>query len=114
TSIRYRRHELGSLAGAWDRGQSARVSEPQAMHRNSLTVPATMDALAEIAAFVLAEADAAGLGRQARYRLRLAVDELATNIIIHGRDVCSARPGAESFVNLEVQRHWDATRVTLS
>jgi anti-sigma regulatory factor (Ser/Thr protein kinase) len=51
---------------------------------NTLTVPATLDSLADIAAFVLAAADAAGLGRQARYRLRLAVDELATNAITHG------------------------------
>jgi anti-sigma regulatory factor (Ser/Thr protein kinase) len=51
---------------------------------STLTVPATLDSLADIAAFVLAAADTAGLPRQARYRLRLAVDELATNVIMHG------------------------------
>jgi serine/threonine-protein kinase RsbW len=51
---------------------------------NTLTVPATLDSLAAIAAFVLAAADAAGLARQSRYRLRLAVDELATNVITYG------------------------------
>lgn len=54
------------------------------MHRTSLTVPATLDALSDISAFVLAAADAAGIHGQARYRLRLAVDEIATNIVTYG------------------------------
>lgn len=54
------------------------------MHAKSLTVPATLDSLADIAAFMLAEIDAAGLGASAGYNLRLAVDELATNIISYG------------------------------
>jgi anti-sigma regulatory factor (Ser/Thr protein kinase) len=54
------------------------------MHVRSATVPATLDALADITALVLQAADEAGLSRQARYRLRLAVDELATNIVTHG------------------------------
>ena len=54
------------------------------MQTKTLTVPATLDSLAEIAAFVLAAADDAGLGRQSRYRLRLAVNELATNTIVYG------------------------------
>ncbi|WP_063753328.1 anti-sigma regulatory factor [Streptomyces sp. NRRL S-87] len=49
-----------------------------------LQVPATLGALADIAAFVLGLADQAGLGKRATYRLRLAVDELATNIVTHG------------------------------
>jgi anti-sigma regulatory factor (Ser/Thr protein kinase) len=49
-----------------------------------LTVPATLDSLAPIATYVLAAADEAGLDRRARYRLRLSVDELASNIIMHG------------------------------
>src|SRR5215510_709673 len=54
------------------------------MLRNSLTVPASLDSLQTIASAVLAAADAAGLGRLAGYRLRLAVDEFVTNIIFHG------------------------------
>jgi len=50
----------------------------------SLTVPATLDSLGPIADYVMAAAAAAGLDRRASYRLRLAVDEIATNIIIHG------------------------------
>jgi len=49
-----------------------------------LTVPGTLDSLEPIGKFVLAAAQEAGLDRKAAYRLRLAVDELATNTIIHG------------------------------
>lgn len=48
------------------------------------TFPGTLESLSEIGAFILESAAAAGLGPQATYRLRLAVDEVATNIIIHG------------------------------
>jgi anti-sigma regulatory factor (Ser/Thr protein kinase) len=54
------------------------------MHRGNLTVPASLDSLGQIAAFVLAAADVAGVQGPARYRLRLAVDEIATNVIVHG------------------------------
>ncbi|MFG2619581.1 ATP-binding protein [Streptomyces sp. NPDC048507] len=50
----------------------------------ALEVPATLGALGEIAAFVLLLAGRAGLGKGAAYRIRLAVDELATNIVMHG------------------------------
>lgn len=46
--------------------------------------PGTLGSLAPIRALVLEEAAAAGLEEQARYRLCLAVDEIVTNIILHG------------------------------
>lgn len=46
--------------------------------------PGTLDSLAPIGAFVLEHAAAAGLDRPAAYRMRLAVDEIATNIVVHG------------------------------
>ncbi|MFD9163805.1 ATP-binding protein, partial [Streptomyces sp. NPDC059558] len=49
-----------------------------------LDVPATVAALGSIASFVLRLAGAAGLDKGATYRLRLAVDELATNVVMHG------------------------------
>lgn len=49
-----------------------------------LEVPATVGALGDIASFVLRLAGRAGLDKRASYRLRLAVDELATNIVMHG------------------------------
>jgi serine/threonine-protein kinase RsbW len=49
-----------------------------------LTVPATLDSLGVIAGYVMAAAATAGLDKRASYRLRLAVDEVATNIIVYG------------------------------
>jgi len=49
-----------------------------------LTVPGTLDSLDEIARYVIAAAAEAGLERKAAYRLRLAVDEIATNIVTYG------------------------------
>ncbi|MEA5597351.1 ATP-binding protein [Rivularia sp. UHCC 0363] len=49
-----------------------------------LTVPGKLDSLKPIAEFVAAAAAQIGLDKKAAYRLRLAVDEIATNIILHG------------------------------
>lgn len=51
-----------------------------------LCVPATLDALEEIGKYVLDATSQAGLSPKAAYGLRLAVDEIATNIITHGYD----------------------------
>jgi serine/threonine-protein kinase RsbW len=48
------------------------------------TVPATLDSLGIIADYVMAAAASAGLDKRASYRLRLAVDEITTNIIVYG------------------------------
>ncbi|MFD7029625.1 ATP-binding protein [Streptomyces sp. NPDC059917] len=61
--------------------RGTRLTEPATAE---LHVPATLASLAAIARFVRAVAVAAGLDRGAAYRLRLAVDELATNIVTHG------------------------------
>jgi serine/threonine-protein kinase RsbW len=52
----------------------------------SLTVPGTLDSLSAIGQYILNAAAQAGLEKKASYRLRLAVDEIATNIITHGYD----------------------------
>lgn len=49
-----------------------------------LTVADTLDSLKAIANYVKAATAAAGLDKKASYKLRLAVDEIATNIIIYG------------------------------
>jgi phosphoserine phosphatase RsbU/P len=49
-----------------------------------LTVPGTLDSLDEIGKYVLSAASQAGLERKRAYALRLAVDEIATNIALHG------------------------------
>jgi serine/threonine-protein kinase RsbW len=50
----------------------------------ALTVPAQLDQLAEMRRFIQAACTQAGLSEEATYGLALAVDELATNIILHG------------------------------
>jgi serine/threonine-protein kinase RsbW len=49
-----------------------------------LTVPGELSSLKLIAEFVLAAAAKVGLDKKATYRLRLAIDEIATNIILYG------------------------------
>ncbi len=49
-----------------------------------LHLPANLDYLDEIGQYVLSAAERAGLPKKKAYRLRLAVDELATNIINYG------------------------------
>lgn len=50
----------------------------------SLTVPGNLESLQAIRDFVMAAADEAGIDERNAYRLSLAVDEIATNIIIYG------------------------------
>jgi serine/threonine-protein kinase RsbW len=49
-----------------------------------LTVPGTLDSLALVREHVRAAAAEAGLDKKRAYRLELAVDEIATNIVNHG------------------------------
>ncbi|WP_036946792.1 ATP-binding protein [Pseudanabaena sp. PCC 6802] len=51
-----------------------------------LVVEGKLDSLGAIAQYVMKSATDAGLDKKAAYRLRLAVDEIATNIIVHGYD----------------------------
>jgi anti-sigma regulatory factor (Ser/Thr protein kinase) len=50
----------------------------------ALIVPGTLDSLKPIADYVMSAAEQAGLEKKAAYKLRLAIDEIATNIILHG------------------------------
>lgn len=50
----------------------------------ALTVPGTLDALDAIAEYTIAAAEVANLDPDTSYNLRLAIDELVTNIIQHG------------------------------
>jgi len=50
----------------------------------SLRVPGSLDSLDAIARFVKEVAQSAQLDERSTYRLRLAVDEIATNVICHG------------------------------
>ena len=48
------------------------------------TFPAQMDSLGLIRDYVKAAAAAASLGKSAAYQLMLAIDEIATNVLVHG------------------------------
>ena len=49
-----------------------------------MRIAAVLTALEEVSRYVLDVAGQAGLPAAAAYRLRLAADELATNIVVHG------------------------------
>ena len=49
-----------------------------------LTLPGTLDALQPIRDYVKDLAKGAGLDDSAVYNLCLAVDEIATNVVLHG------------------------------
>lgn len=64
-----------------------------------LTVPGMLESLADIAEYVKAAAAAAGLDSKATYRLRLAVDEIVTNVVTHGY----AEAGLEGTVTVRAE-----------
>jgi anti-sigma regulatory factor (Ser/Thr protein kinase) len=51
---------------------------------SGITVPSTLDALEAVATFVIDAAEQAALDERATYKLRLAVDEIVTNVVTHG------------------------------
>lgn len=67
----------------------------------TLTVVGTLDSLGVIAKHVQAAAAAAGLDKKATYNLRLAVDEIATNIITHGYEEAGLQGEIDIYINLE-------------
>ena len=58
------------------------LSGPSSMEH--LILPGVLSSLADVTAFVTRQAEAAGLDERATHRLLLAMDELVTNIILHG------------------------------
>jgi anti-anti-sigma factor len=59
------------------------VEERLLTQNTTLTVSASLDSLGRISDFVVASAQAAGLDEHAVWEVQLAVDEAATNIILH-------------------------------
>ncbi len=68
-----------------------------------VTLPGTLDSLNAIREYVKAAAAAAGLERAAAYRLQLAVDEVATNIVTHGYGAAGCTGEIELTANLDDQ-----------
>jgi serine/threonine-protein kinase RsbW len=54
---------------------------------DTLRLPGRVESLAAIGTYIVQIAAEAGLGEQAAYGLRLAVDEIATNVVVHGYQV---------------------------
>lgn len=73
----------------------------------TLTVPANLDYLDKIREYVDSAAAQANFGNKFTYKLRLAVDEIATNIIIHGY------PKAQKEGNIEVTAKIDPKTLTI-
>lgn len=64
----------------------------------SLTVPGNLASLKPIRDHVLDAADHVGMSKKAKHRLALAVDEVATNIVMHGYE----KHGIKGDIHLEV------------
>ncbi|MBN1180403.1 MAG: anti-sigma regulatory factor [Anaerolineae bacterium] len=72
-----------------------------------LVVPGNLESLQAIRDYVMAAAAEAGLDRRKTNRLRLAVDEITTNSIVHGYD----EAGLEGDLRVEAQL--DDQRLTI-
>ena len=66
----------------------------------TLTVSGTINSLDTIALYIKQAAETANLDPKAAYKLRLAVDEIATNIIIHGYQ--EAKRTGEIYLRAEI------------
>ena len=75
----------------------------------SLHVAATLEALPDIRTFVATIAERARLDRRAAYRLRLAIDEIATNIVVHG----GSGQGAGTPASIDLDASIESDRLTI-
>jgi len=83
------------------------VSAGRAMEARSL--PAVLDSLADIRRFVKAAAFKAGIEDAKAYQLQLAVDEIATNIVLYGyKDA-----GKDAVISMSAEVTGDELVVTL-
>ena len=67
----------------------------------SLTVPGVLDSLSDIAEYVMSAAAIASLDKKIAYRLRLAIDEIATNIITHAYEENGLTGNIEVFAKID-------------
>jgi serine/threonine-protein kinase RsbW len=77
------------------------------MEKRSL--PAVLDSLAEIRRYVKEAAERAGIEEARAYQLQLAVDEIATNIILYGYKGASA----SAIISIGSEMSDDALVITL-
>jgi serine/threonine-protein kinase RsbW len=75
----------------------------------SLRVPATLESLKDIRDYVTLAASTAELSPTRTYGLALAVDEIATNIIVHGHD----EAGLTGDIQLQADVSSGMVRITI-
>ena len=73
-----------------------------------ITLPGTLGSIRAVGKYVLQAAAEAGLESHAAYRLRLAVDEIATNAVVHGYQ--PARYAGDLLLSAQ----FDETRVAIT
>jgi serine/threonine-protein kinase RsbW len=71
------------------------------MTTNALTVEADLDQLEQVRHFVTAASQTAKLDQSTTYKLRVAVDEIANNIIMHGYPAL----GTDGFIEVRAIFH---------
>ena len=69
----------------------------------------TLASLEAVADYVHAAAQEAGLDKKAAYKLHLAVDEVATNIITHAYE----EKGVKGFINLLTENDGKSLKIVL-
>ena len=74
-----------------------------------LTVPGKLDSLEKIRKFILLAAENAGLEKARAYKLSLAVDEIATNIINYGYE----EAGVDGVISVEAEMDEQALTIKL-
>lgn len=79
----------------------------------ALTVPAHPQSIGVISAFVWAIASDLNLSRSRAYRLRLAVDEIVTNIIQHGYAPCQSYNECHHPISLWVEVEIETVSITI-
>ncbi len=76
----------------------------------AVTFPGTLDALSPIRDYVKEAAASAGVGHSETYNLLLAVDEIATNVIVHGYE----EAGLHGDISVEATKQDDSLVIRLS
>jgi len=74
-----------------------------------LTLPATLDSLAQVRQFIRDAAERAGVDQRRTYNLQLALDEITTNVIVYGY----ASMKQQGTIVLHAEQQGDALVVTL-
>jgi len=76
----------------------------------NLTLPAQLSSLKIIGQFIIAVCQEAGIASKRAYKLRLAVDELVTNIIVHGY----ANSTTESMIEINAEIELVNLKITIA